>query len=117
MCNYLRGMSSTAEHLRPNADYRPQHLVVRQIFQSLCIASFGGFCSRVSFVAIFAFPPLRFLPFIRYGCDTIAELMNSHLGLQIVQRAIALLDCFCRQLFGDFVLQFHLLVDFIQTSE
>ncbi len=85
MCNYLRGISLTAEHLRPNADCRPQHLVVQQIFRQ---TPFGRFCGPVSFVAIFAFTVLRFLPFIRYDRGTIAELMHAHLGRRLYNEAL-----------------------------
>jgi len=76
------------EYLRSNADCWLQHLVVRQTFQSLCITSFEGFCRRVSLVAIFAFLFLRFLPFIRYGRGTIAELIHAHLNCRLYNEAL-----------------------------
>ena len=74
-----------SEHLRPNADCRPQHLMVQQIFRQ---TPFGRFFGSVSFVAIFAFTVLRFLPFIRYDRGTIAELMHAHLDCRLYNEAL-----------------------------
>lgn len=77
-----------SEHLKPNADYKSQHLVIRQTFQSLSNTSFEGFCRRVSLIAIFAFPFLRFLPFIRYGRGIIGELIRAHLSCRLYNEAL-----------------------------
>ena len=54
--------------------------MVQQIFRQ---TPFGRFFGSVSFVAIFAFTVLRFLPFIRYDRGTIAELMHVHLDCRL----------------------------------
>ena len=69
-----------SEHLRSNADCWSQHLMMQQIF---CRTLFEQFFDSVSFVVIFAFIILRFLSFIRYNRDIIAELMHAHLNCRL----------------------------------
>ncbi len=73
------------EHHRPNADCRPKHLMVQQIFRQ---TPFERFFGSVSFVAVFAFTVLRFLPFIRYDRGTIAQLMHAHLDCRLYNEAL-----------------------------
>ncbi len=59
--------------------------MVQQIFRQTL---FERFCGSVSFVAIFAFIVLRFLPFIRYDRGIIAELMHAHLNCRLYNEAL-----------------------------
>jgi len=77
-----------SEYLRSNADCWLQHLVMQQIFQSLCITFFEEFCCHVSLIVIFAFLFLRFLLFIKYNHDIIAELIHAHLNCRLYNETL-----------------------------
>ncbi len=74
-----------SEHLRSNADCRSQHLMMQQIFRQIL---FEWFFNSVNFVVIFAFIVLRFLSFIRYDRDIIAELMHAHLNCKLYNETL-----------------------------
>jgi len=74
-----------SEHLRSNADCRSQHLMMQQIFRQIL---FEWFFNSVNFVVIFAFIVLRFLSFIRYDRDIIAELMHAHLNCKLCNETL-----------------------------
>ena len=59
--------------------------MMQQIFRQTL---FERFCNSVSFVVIFAFIVLRFLSFIRYDRDIIAELMHAHLNCRLYNETL-----------------------------